>query len=91
MATERHIRHPEAFDQCLNRIAACADWTALGAVLDGVDAHWKKLGLTLDEVELISRNAQYWATKIPEEPQTAEHAEYAEQQMATRAARQTGT
>mgnify|MGYP003136716742 CR=1 FL=1 len=87
MATEQpHIRHSKRFDQILDRIAACEDWAALGAVVEGVDEHWGELGLTIREVELIGQNARYRASKIPEDANAA-HTEYADEQMAIRAAR----
>ena len=87
MATEQpHIRHSKRFDQILDRIAACEDWAALGAVVEGVDEHWGELGLTIREVELIGQNARYRASKLPEDANAA-HTEYADEQMAIRAAR----
>ena len=87
METEqRHIRHSQRFNTILDRIAACDDWIALGAVLDGVDDHWRELGLTAKEIELINQNAKYRASKIPEDA-NAKHTDYADEQMAIRAAR----
>ncbi|MAH50324.1 hypothetical protein CMI37_31170 [Candidatus Pacearchaeota archaeon] len=81
MNTEnRHIRHPPAFDKILDRIDACEDWDALGAVLRGTDAHWKAIGLTAEEVDLIAMNAKHRSTKVPESQTDA----YADEQMARR-------
>tara|TARA_Y100000310_G_scaffold284610_1_gene307488 strand:+ start:2972 stop:3133 length:162 start_codon:yes stop_codon:yes gene_type:complete len=49
-------------------------------VLRGTDAHWKAIGLTAEEVDLIAMNAKHRSTKVPESQTDA----YADEQMARR-------